>query len=932
MALELYYTSAPRGLRPGSTGFCTVGMTEGMSPQMAEKLEALGGYRPVYDVGSPCAPDNPPAFAHWRLNIAGRFYSVLSHVCFAGADHQGRFNKFAHHLVLDSSEQVAAGPAWVMMQPGVMERRWTGDPRALPVGKNIPDGANPLRLCQGWAELTGDAGWAGMLANAYMQDASKPAYVIYRPGTDMVSLINEALTLLPEGARWRVTFNTYFDTLPAGLTCGWRCVVAGTPAARSAAANATSGVVIDLTTKLGQAPANKYVQMARTGEPGEPPQGPTRGGLVTVTAPFEALEREYQVADTEPSAPTETLPRESEAFSDTTIESAIGPRHIPHRRLAADFPRRRSLFWAAVILWPLVVLGGGGYFLWNKAKEMMAPPPPAPTEAAQVGTAALAQRLQEHEGTIASLRSELAKANGKINEQAGQLADANSTIAMLNQKLAGTPSTGGATTVAVADPNRRSPGNTSTQTGPVTPVAVSLTAKVREFPKPVIPGGSTFTEKPTGFTALCNAPPGASFRMVFPTELQDPLRYEASGGAFQIQYRPKGGDWAALGVAQVKNGELSWQWLELDVGNNPATVRALGTVMQYAVLQAVDSTGKTIGELLLFDPAKQFDELAQALTKPGFGPLKLTATLGADPGRGGFYYPMQVLRPGNLTSTDGNWVTESLPTEAPTICKSLLKTNSDAKFTVELSPVDPLHTRVQVAWTTDSTVPEINKAIRVESDRIPKLVESNDQWTRKISSGLSAQHREKKDALDKGRPGLENRIWNIEKKEIPALGRTIGEKKDEIAKKMKLSDFAKNLPRNDKGEIDEGKRNDQNKADFDRWYARRAEVRKAQDEDEEIRKLAGEVRQLETERDRQKEQLTKLQKEFGAIDGLLNEATTNIERAQAGLRTAQAEKSRLQAKLKDVTSPRTIVVKVPAATSKAILAEMKVEIPKGGGG
>jgi hypothetical protein len=908
---------------------------------MAEKLEALGGYRPVYDVGSPSAHDNPPAFAHWRLNIAGRFYSVLSHVCFAGADHQGRFNKFAHHLVLDSSEQVAAGPAWVMMQPGVMERRWTGDPRALPVGKTIPDGANPLRLCQGWAELTGDAGWAGMLANAYMQDASKPAYVIYRPGTDMVSLINEALTLLPEGARWRVTFSTYFDTLPAGLTCGWRCVVAGTPAARSAAANATSGVVIDLTTKLGQAPANKYVQMARTGEPGAPPQGPTRGGLVTVTAPFEALEREYQVADTEPAAPTETLPQESEAFSDSTIETAIGPRHVPHRRLAEDFPRRGSLFWAAVILWPLVVLGGGGYFLWSKAKEMMAPPPPAPTDAAQVGSAALAQRLQEHEGTITSLRSDLAKANETINGQARQLADANSTIAMLKQKLpGGQTSTGSATTVAVTDPNKGSTGNPPTQTGPVTPVAVGLTAKVKEFPKPVIPDGSTYT-KPTGFTALCNAPPGASFRMVLSTELQGQLRYQESGGAFQIQFSPdpKGGDWAALGVAQVKNGELSWQWLEVDVGSSTATVKALGTVIQYAMLQAVDSTGKTIGELCLFDPAKQSDELAQALTKPGFGPLKLTATLGSGPGSGGFYFPAQVLRPGNLTSADDNWASESLPTETPTVCKSLLKTKngSEAKFTVELSPVDPLHTTVQVAWTTDSTVPEINKAIQGVSVQIKDLLDSNNQKTNEIR-GLSGQHREKKDALEnreKGKPALEGRIWSIENKDIPPLRKAIGERKAKIAKDMKLSDFAKNLPRNDKGEIDEGreKRNDPKfKADFDRWYARRAEVQKAQDEDKEITDLAGKVTQLEAEKNRQKVQLDNLQGAFDAIDKLWKDANKNIQSAQAGLRTAQAEKSRLEGKLKDVTSPRTIVVKVPAAASKAILAEIAVNIPKGGGG
>ena len=46
MALELVYTSAERGLRPGTSGFCTVAMTRGLPPALVPRLEALGGYRP----------------------------------------------------------------------------------------------------------------------------------------------------------------------------------------------------------------------------------------------------------------------------------------------------------------------------------------------------------------------------------------------------------------------------------------------------------------------------------------------------------------------------------------------------------------------------------------------------------------------------------------------------------------------------------------------------------------------------------------------------------------------------------------------------------------------------------------------------------------------------------------------------------------------
>jgi hypothetical protein len=48
MSQELIYTSAPRGLKPGTRGFCTVVSTQQMSQPLAERLESLSGYRHVY--------------------------------------------------------------------------------------------------------------------------------------------------------------------------------------------------------------------------------------------------------------------------------------------------------------------------------------------------------------------------------------------------------------------------------------------------------------------------------------------------------------------------------------------------------------------------------------------------------------------------------------------------------------------------------------------------------------------------------------------------------------------------------------------------------------------------------------------------------------------------------------------------------------------
>jgi hypothetical protein len=243
MSWELYYTSAARGLNPHSHGFCTVARTEGMPRPVVERLESLSNYEPVFSAGSgPAAERQPVAWAHWRIPVGARTRSVLSRVAFVQSDISGRPGKFAHHLLLEPGEHPPAGPAWTMLQPGVMEAAWTDEPMMLP--------PRPLSV-DGGATAAGPsgAGWPARLAQAFRDDPEKPAYLIYEPGLQLLPMLNEAIHLLPESLRWLVTFNTYFAELPAGLSCSWRCVIAKTPAA--SAARKSTGTVIDLTHGAG---------------------------------------------------------------------------------------------------------------------------------------------------------------------------------------------------------------------------------------------------------------------------------------------------------------------------------------------------------------------------------------------------------------------------------------------------------------------------------------------------------------------------------------------------------------------------------------------------------------------------------------------------------------------------------------------------------
>jgi len=288
---ELIFTSAPRGVRPGSQGFCTVAHTHGMPASLIQQLESLSGYRHLFSPQDPKASLNPVVFSHLTLAVAGRRCHVLSRICDAGLDYTQRTNKFAHHVVLDAAEVPSAGPAWLLTQPGFMQNKWAGEPSILTTGPVVPSGESKPRVCRAWQQLTGDAGWAGVLAETAAGPSSRQAVLVFQPGMDMLPLLAESLALLPAELRWRVSFSTYFTKLPAGITCQWRCVIDGAPEAVAARRAPQAALVIDLCRPLGRAAGGAYVESARTGK--EP-------AITTTAEQLSDTELEYAFQDNDP--------------------------------------------------------------------------------------------------------------------------------------------------------------------------------------------------------------------------------------------------------------------------------------------------------------------------------------------------------------------------------------------------------------------------------------------------------------------------------------------------------------------------------------------------------------------------------------------------------------------------------------------------------
>ncbi len=132
-----------------------------------------------------------------------------------------------------------------------------------PAGRKPTAGDREPRRCTAWESEGLDPGWAGVLAETFLATPSQPSFIIYRPGRDLLPLIEDAIALLPVEQSWSVTFTTYFTGLPPNVPCVWRCVLAGSSEARQAT-RISRGLILDLDAP-GEPRGDELVELARTG-------------------------------------------------------------------------------------------------------------------------------------------------------------------------------------------------------------------------------------------------------------------------------------------------------------------------------------------------------------------------------------------------------------------------------------------------------------------------------------------------------------------------------------------------------------------------------------------------------------------------------------------------------------------------------------------
>ncbi|MGL6226609.1 MAG: hypothetical protein ACRC10_08280 [Thermoguttaceae bacterium] len=356
MIQELIYTSAPRGLKPNSQGFCTVAATRGIAPNLVMRLESLSGYRHLYLPQDANAHLNPTNYSYLVLKLGGETLRILSRIADAGIDYSQRTNKIAHHYVLESGDLPQSGPSSILLAGNNFFNKWEKEPEVLASKSRLESVEANAGICQNWGRWTGDAGWGGVLAETGL--SGRPVCLIFQPGQNLLPLIHESLALLPVQKRWNIAFNTFHTKLPTGLDCQWKGILAGSPAMAETGSRPNM-LVLDLTKplpKLGQ--TSELIDAARRG-----PIVPAKPTAQTSPVPARAT-----------PTPQKKEKVKEEVF-EASFDDLVVPVHVPSKQsgrgwerkgqsvamISSQSERKSPLLWAGLLLlMSIFVLGGVG--------------------------------------------------------------------------------------------------------------------------------------------------------------------------------------------------------------------------------------------------------------------------------------------------------------------------------------------------------------------------------------------------------------------------------------------------------------------------------------------------------------------------------------------------------------------------------------------
>jgi hypothetical protein len=352
MALQLIYTSAPRLLQAGRTGFGTVAAHPGIPSWLVGEIERASQFSRVPGLDSARV-----VLRHMIFGQGDRVHHVLSRIQDAGADYTGRTNHIAHHFVFTAAEAVKATALGVtpvdalafLESHKLWQASWDAEPRPLGDDEILPVESIPKTITLPaetyWGALVpGRPECAAILAPGKTSEA---CWIVYPQGwgNAIVYAMGESLAL--HSNPWGVSFANDLQPTDNEQQIAWRGIPTDSPLLHKAQSSVRPCIDLSNPNDLQFQPVPEYTEEARTGKKPLP----------------KSLSAAPAAAKTRPDSKNLNAPpinRPAPATIPLLSKNNKQPRRNPYAN---------PLVLILGILLLLLGVGGGGYHFYNSYAE-----------------------------------------------------------------------------------------------------------------------------------------------------------------------------------------------------------------------------------------------------------------------------------------------------------------------------------------------------------------------------------------------------------------------------------------------------------------------------------------------------------------------------------------------------------------------------------
>jgi GTPase-associated protein 1, N-terminal domain type 2 len=261
MLNEMVSAPVPHGLFKGTSGFCPVAVSKGMPKELIQLLADLS--KRQYEMAVANQTLGREIFSHLPLTIKGRSMYLLARGIQMPNEDPSRQKFVVHQLLLENVRDLTAGPAWVLANDKGWINQWNHEPQFLET-REIENCSLSPRICETWAQVTGDAGWGGVALEAWQR--RKPFALVIpptMPSRVVLDLFVESQSLMDQHLRWKLPISIAAWHPSQDLQRMWVAYLAGSREAINSM-RASDRVSVDISRKLEPA-TNSFSQVAKAG-------------------------------------------------------------------------------------------------------------------------------------------------------------------------------------------------------------------------------------------------------------------------------------------------------------------------------------------------------------------------------------------------------------------------------------------------------------------------------------------------------------------------------------------------------------------------------------------------------------------------------------------------------------------------------------------